>query len=180
MDYISRVLTKKAVRSHSTPTMPLAPLRAPPAFAAPEEHAEMQASTPASFEKMPPALIAELSDVVVKLQPVPQVLCDGEAPDSLVLVGRVWVTEESLSFLPNTSEYAGFQVSYPLIALHAVSRSVPEDVATSVPKGDAYHADACIYCQLDDHPEQDNEEDEENVCELWLVVRDAETRTLQC
>ena len=92
--------------------------------------------------------------------------------------GRLWVTEQSLSFLPESKEQKGFQVSFPSIALHAVSRSVPEDILKNASHGQTYERGSCIYCQLDDHPERDEDEEEEEdaIVELWLVVRDADTR----
>lgn len=180
MYYNFATLSQKAVRVPPH-TMPLTRLTAPPPFVAPEAHEELQHSTPKSFSDIPPVLLAELSDVVIKLQPVPKALMT-DPPAELVLPGRVWVTEQSLSFLPAGSEQAGFEVSFPSIALHAVSRSVPEDMTSTVPNGASYHQEACIYCQLDDHPERDEaeeteEEEDDAILELWLAVRDGETCT---
>ena len=44
---------------------------------------------------------------------------------------------------------------------------------------DGLYREACLYCQLDDHPEQDadSDEEEEAVKEMWLATPDADTRT---
>lgn len=70
-----------------------------------------------------------------------------------------------MSFLANTG--TGFSLPYPLLALHAVSSSVPDSISTS--------ATQCIYCQIDDAAAQDQaegeDEDEDAVGlrQLWIV-----------
>ena len=90
--------------------------------------------------------------------------------DTLASVGALWLTEERFTFLPRKGK--GLQVDYPSIALHAVSRSVPE-YATH----DDFGTEMCLYCQLDDHPERDEEEEEEVVREMWILTRDAASCT---
>ena len=73
----------------------------------------------------------------------------------------------------------GLKLDYPTIALHAASRSVPAALGSDV------YREACLYCQLDEHPEQDEDEGEEggeeegDVKEMWIGVPDAETRAWQ-
>lgn len=155
---------------------PVARLEASPTYVVQEEHTELQSSTPNSFSDLPPLLVLELNPVLVKLQPVPAAL-NGDEKDELVMEGRLWVTEQSLSFLPSASGSTGFQIPFPSIALHAVSRSVPDDVLDKATDAGAYSSESCIYCQLDDHPERDEDEDEEEetIFELWILVRDADT-----
>lgn len=159
---------------------PVARLEAPPTYVVQEEHIKLQSSTRNSFSDLPPLLVSELEHVLVKLQPVPAALNE-DAKDELVLEGRLWVTEQSLSFLPSSGKSTGFQIPFPSIALHAVSRSVPDDIQAKVADASAYSTESCIYCQLDDHPERDEEEEEEEaIFELWILVRDSDKRKWRC
>lgn len=58
----------------------------------------------------------------------------------------------------------GFRLDYPMIALHAASRSVPEQLAS--------YASVCVYCQLDDHQERDEDDESEDsgLREMWIGV----------
>lgn len=81
----------------------------------------------------------------------------------------------SLSFL--SDDQSGFSLPYPLLALHAVSSSVPSPLASS-------STTQGIYCQIDDAAgadgEQDggvNEDDEDEGSgfrELWIVPASSE------
>lgn len=173
---LSGWLSQTPVRAPPHTMPPVARLEASPTYVVQEEHTELQSSTPNSFSDLPPLLVLELNPVLVKLQPVPAAL-NGDEKDELVMEGRLWVTEQSLSFLPSASGSTGFQIPFPSIALHAVSRSVPDDVLDKATDAGAYSSESCIYCQLDDHPERDEDEDEEEetIFELWILVRDADT-----
>ncbi|WFD18985.1 hypothetical protein MCAP1_001198 [Malassezia caprae] len=154
--------------------MPLRQVSEAPVYRAAEAADTPEASTPESFRDIPPTLIQELSCVSLRMQPAPSDLCIAEAaPAVLHARGRLWLTEKEITFLPSDDkDMHGFALTFPSVALHAVSRSVPEDM-----KLDGLYRDACLYCQLDDHPEQDADEDEEEeaVKELWLATPDAET-----
>ena len=95
------------------------------------------------------------------------------------MTGQLWLTETRLTFFPQeTNENTnGFHLDYPSIALHAISRFVPEELRGS----DMFLLDTCLYCQLDDHPERDDEEEneEENgeVKEMWILVQDSSIST---
>lgn len=158
--------------------MLLAELHAAPAYVRAEEYDEQQASTPASFKDMAPKLVTEVADVLVKLDPVPAWLAT-DSDGTGCLRGHLWLTEESASFLAEGEVPAGFQLPYSSIALHAVSRAVPEDML-AMEKDTTYAKDVCIYCQLDDHPERDDGQDEDeepSILELWIVVPDSGTCT---
>ena len=75
----------------------------------------------------------------------------------MTLHGHLWLSEQHLVFSGDKS----FQIDYPSIALHAVSRAVPRELG---------EYDACLYCQMDDHAEDDDSE----VHEIWIAVADAE------
>ncbi|WFD43319.1 hypothetical protein MPSI1_001980 [Malassezia psittaci] len=156
--------------------MMLSKLDAAPRYLAEEEQEELQSSTPSSFKDIPAVLIYETTNVVAKLKPVPS--CLGlEASDEVTAKGHLWVTQQSVSFLPDTEQSPGFQIPFPSIALHAIAKSLPEGILASISDQQSYDQEACIYCQLDDHPERDDVENEEDVtiCELWIVAESKET-----
>lgn len=148
--------------------MPLVAVSEPPSVAAADEPGVYE-STPKSLKEIPPRLVSHMDPVHLCMRPVPPVLQERDI-DTLASVGALWLTEERFTFLPRKGK--GFQVDYPSIALHAVSRSVPK-YATH----DDFGAEMCLYCQLDDHPERDEEEEEEVVRELWILTRDAASCT---
>ncbi|GJE85591.1 Voldacs domain-containing protein [Phanerochaete sordida] len=101
-----------------------------PTFVSPDVHREMVASTPASFNDIPPVLRHKEENVSVKLDPpLPEFTADDCANGSL------YVIENLLIFMSSTGK--GLQVEYRSITLHAISR------AENVPS---------IYCQLDESP----------------------------
>lgn len=128
----------------------LTPIDAPPAFVSREE---AQSTTPQSFAAGPEVLVFD-ADALLRLEPVPPALGGGE---SATLQGHLWLTEQHLVFSGDKT----FQIDYPSIALHAVTRAVPDGLGTS---------DACLYCQMDDHAE----EDESDIHELWIAVAEAQ------
>lgn len=157
----------------STCTMPLVPITSPPVHATPGVATEHTSTTPKSFEEIPPTLVLQMDDVFARLQPVLPALVVSDTSKYACARGRLWLTEKCLAFLPESESHlkCGFQVDYPSIALHAIARSVPEGLRSQSA------LEACLYCQLDDHPERDEEDDEEgDVHELWFAVRDAEAR----
>ena len=54
---------------------------------------------------------------------------------------------------------------------------MPEELRGS----DMFLLDTCLYCQLDDHPERDdekeNEEENGEVKEMWILVQDSSIST---
>lgn len=156
--------------------MPLLPLGEPPSFTDASSQEKMEEATPSSFASMPPRLVLELDDVLVVMKPVPSSLATDAKEASAS--GRLWLTEEHLSFLPsdgNATLLPGFQLTYPMVALHAIARSVPEEAQAT---GSHWYQDACLYSQLDEHPERDadDEEEEEEVHEMWILARDDVSR----
>lgn len=154
--------------------MPLTRASEAPAYREPEAADQ---ATPESFRDMTPVLIQALPSVSVRMQPAPvDVLPDQAAAPAVVHArGRLWLTEKEVIFLPtDTQNMHGFSLPYPSVALHAISRSVPNDMSL-----DGLYRDACLYCQLDEHPEQDADEEseDEEVKEMWLATPDADSRT---
>ena len=150
-----------------------------PTFASAEELAQLQATTPHSFDGIAPQLHLHLPQSTVYVSPPPssRPSCfdqlgttkasngaaddDGDQDDAEVLqaIGELWLTERELSFLaPKTG--TGFRLGYPNVALHAVTRSPPSFLSASMSSQNgassstsspsSFHG--CIYCQLDLSP----------------------------
>ncbi|OCH89621.1 hypothetical protein OBBRIDRAFT_794113 [Obba rivulosa] len=135
---------------------PVTLITALPTFITPEEHRNAVASTPASFSDIPPVLRHKEESVSVTLDPpVPGLTAEDYAS------GTLYVIESVLVFMSTTGR--GFQVEYPSITLHAISR------AESGPS---------IYCQLDEiiAAEEDAGPEEDfasNMKELSIVPANA-------
>ena len=127
-------------------------------------------------------VILHIPSTRVGIRPAPLDLCQGDKPrksNMIDMTGQLWLTETRLTFFPQeTNENTnGFHLDYPSIALHAISRFVPEELRGS----DLFLLDTCLYCQLDDHPERDdedeNEEENGEVKEMWILVQDSSIST---
>jgi len=105
----------------------------------PEEHRIIVASTPSSFSDIRPVLHHKQDNVAVTLDPPLQAFTPEDGAN-----GVLYIIESALVFMSSTGR--GFQVKYPAITLHAISR------------GDA----PSIYCQLD---ETDNSSSPEEASE---------------
>ncbi|KAJ3472970.1 hypothetical protein NLI96_g13181 [Meripilus lineatus] len=127
-----------------------------PHHISPEEHKTFVASTPASFSDIPPVLQHKQENVSASFDPS----LEGFTPED-GSSGTLYVLESVLIFMSSTGR--GFQVDYPSITLHAISR------AESGPS---------IYCQLDegatnqDEAEQNDDEDSP-MRELILIPQDS-------
>ncbi|KAJ3812366.1 regulator of volume decrease after cellular swelling-domain-containing protein [Lentinula lateritia] len=99
-----------------------------PGFVSPEEHRIIVGSTPASFNDIPPVLRHKEESVSVTFEPSLHGFSEDDAKE-----GILYVLESVLIFMSKTGK--GFQIEYPSITLHAVSRG---DTPPS------------IYCQLDE------------------------------
>ncbi|KAH7912318.1 regulator of volume decrease after cellular swelling-domain-containing protein [Hygrophoropsis aurantiaca] len=123
-----------------------------PAFVSPEEHRDLAASTPTSFSNIPPILRHREQGVRVSLDPPLEGWTEGEA-----IEGDLYVIESALVF---SSPGRSFQIEYPAITLHAVSRSA---------------SGPSIYCQLDESSPDvsaDNEDDISAMRELSIIPKD--------
>lgn len=121
-----------------------------PSFVSPEEHKTLTSTTPESFSSIPPVLRLEVPNVSVSFDPPLQAF----EPDDC-RHGTLYIIESVLVFFSTTGR--GFQVEYPSITLHAVSRT---------------ESGPCIYCQLDETPTGDrdeNDEDESPMRELKII-----------
>lgn len=143
-------------------------ISSPPPFISPEEHKRLTSTTPESFSSIPPVLRLEEPNVSVSFDPPLQDF----GPDDCKR-GTLYIIERCtqscrpsfcssshslssvLAFISTTGR--GFQLEYPSITLHAISR------AESGP---------CVYCQLDETPtgdEPENGEDDSPMRELKIV-----------
>ncbi|KAJ7242760.1 regulator of volume decrease after cellular swelling-domain-containing protein [Mycena haematopus] len=100
-----------------------------PNFVSREEHTHIAAETPISFTDIPPVLRHKEENVSVTLDPP----LDGFLAEDGAQ-GTLYIIESVLVFMSTTGR--GFQIEYPAITLHAVSRA---------------EAGPSIYCQLDEH-----------------------------
>ncbi|KAM5544594.1 hypothetical protein V8D89_001492 [Ganoderma adspersum] len=125
-----------------------------PTFISPDEHKTISASTPASFADIPPVLRHKEQTVSVTLDPPLPGFSSEDGAN-----GTLFVIESVLVFLSATGR--GFQVDYPSITLHAISR------AADGPS---------IYCQLDEPPAVDAPDDDEEsspqMRELVILPKD--------
>ncbi|KAF8623633.1 hypothetical protein AX17_007333 [Amanita inopinata Kibby_2008] len=99
-----------------------------PRFVSKEEHRSLIASTPSSFNDLPPVLEHREDNVSVALDPPLEGFTEQDA-----VQGTLYVISSVLVFMSTTGR--GFQIEYPSITLHAISRAGPRP---------------SIYCQLDE------------------------------
>ncbi|KAI0261547.1 regulator of volume decrease after cellular swelling-domain-containing protein [Gloeopeniophorella convolvens] len=121
-----------------------------------EEHRVLTAATPASFSDIPPVLRHKEDGVRVALDPP---LAGFSAEDGAS--GTLYIIESVLAFQSSTGR--AFQIEYPSITLHAISRG---------------EAGPFVYCQLDeppapDAPAPDGDDDALGMRELSLTPPDA-------
>ncbi|PWN19762.1 hypothetical protein BCV69DRAFT_313506 [Microstroma glucosiphilum] len=145
----------------SSSDIKIRPISEPPAYLTPEQHEAATSTTPDSFSNISPKLVLGLEQVTIHAEPSLAGILNGS--------GRFWVTEESVSYLPSSSQ--GFSLPYPLIALHAVSSTLPAALSST-------GQTQCIYCQIDDAgaelqdgqtEDEDGVEEEMGLREMWIV-----------
>lgn len=149
-----------------------------PKYISAEEHRNLVASTPASFSDIPPVLRHKEDNVSITLDPpLDTFSAEDAANGSLYVIERYAKTVDQTSelhsslfshlvFMSTTGR--GFQVEYPRITLHAISRGE---------KGPS------IYCQLDDTVDantnaepQNDEEEVSDMRELSILPKDPSAR----
>ena len=146
-----------------------------PSFASPDEHKVLTSTTPESFSLIPPILRLEEPNVSVSFDPpLPDFGPDDCKHGTLYVIERCAQSRQSppfspilfvssvLAFISTTGR--GFQVEYPSITLHAISRT---------------ESGPSIYCQLDETPTGDqaeNDEDNSPMRELKIVPERVEAR----
>lgn len=122
-------------------------INAIPPFVTQEEYSSLSASTPSSFSNLPAILKHKEENVSVDLQPPVQGFSDEDSASGTLYVltryslfglcgfqdAHYSLTCSILAFTSSTGR--SFQVEYPSITLHAISRSGPRP---------------SIYCQLDE------------------------------
>lgn len=136
---------------------PLTLITTLPHFVLPAEHEEIVSSTPASFSDIPTVLRHKEENVSVTLDPPLEGLSAEDCSD-----GTLYVIESVLAFMSPSGR--GFQVEYPTITLHAISR------AESGPS---------IYCQLEeqsaDAAQSEGDEEVSEFKELSILPKDPES-----
>lgn len=150
-----------------------------PVYVSPDEHRNIVASTPASFTDLPAVLRHKQENVSVTIDPPLNAFAAEDCAN-----GTLYITERSfqtdrltfrslrlilgsvsvLAFMSTTG--CGFQVEYPSITLHAISR------AASGPS---------IYCQLDENVATVNERQADDdvageMSELVIIPKDSSAR----
>lgn len=105
-----------------------------PSFVSPDEHRDLVGATPESFSDIPPVLRHKEENITVLFDPPLEHLSPGD--DSK---GVLYVIDSALVFMSSTGR--GFQIAYPSITLHAISRTQGSDPS--------------IYCQLDEGADED-------------------------
>ncbi|KAA1467360.1 hypothetical protein DENSPDRAFT_832381 [Dentipellis sp. KUC8613] len=135
------------------PTVTIIP--AVPHFISPEEHKTLTGATPTSFSDIPPVLRHKEENVTVTFDPP----VEGFSVDD-GLQGTLYVIESVLVFASATGKT--FQVEYPSITLHAISRA---------------DTGPFIYCQLDEAPQNDGqtpaEDETPEMREMSMVAQNA-------
>ncbi|WVF70565.1 hypothetical protein IAT40_005356 [Kwoniella sp. CBS 6097] len=122
----------------------LSPTVTPPHTITPEEHSTITSSTPTSFVDIPPVL-RWLDQVEVFMAPTSGGWEGWTGAGIGARVGgSLYVTEASVTFIPNTngdgnSQIQGFDLPYQALTLHALT---PADQSTQTP--------AHLYCQVDE------------------------------
>jgi len=122
-----------------------------PIFVDADEHKNIVGSTPASFNDIPPKLYHKEDNVSVTFNPPLQNFTTEDGAR-----GTLYVIASYLVFMSTSGR--GFQIPYPAITLHAISR------AESGPS---------IYCQLDEstsNPQEGSANDDEAIDMVELSI----------
>ncbi|KAK0200967.1 regulator of volume decrease after cellular swelling-domain-containing protein [Desarmillaria ectypa] len=122
-----------------------------PSFSTPKEHATIVSSTPQNFSDIPPVLRHQQKEVHVRFEAPLESKADWQQ-------GTLYVIDSILAFVEDGENAEGWQIEYPAITLHAISK-----------------AEGGIYCQLDDKFGLfgAEEEEEEVMRELTIVPKDS-------
>jgi nucleotide-sensitive chloride channel 1A len=136
------------------------PITAVPAFVSEDEHASIVASTPSSFSDIPAVIRHKEENAAVAVDPPFPGLSGDELKGTLYVLTR-WVHHSNVIFhtfnvlrsvlVFFSTSGRGFQVEYPSITLHAVSRG---------------ESGPSIYCQLDETCEEQNGAAEDEYSEM--------------
>ncbi|SJX60471.1 uncharacterized protein SRS1_11791 [Sporisorium reilianum f. sp. reilianum] len=176
-------------------------ISAPPAYATADQLAQLQTSTPQSFDNIASQLHLHLAQSTIYVSPSPSsrppcfeqlagtsngAAHHGDDDDDddndevgaevFQASGELWLTERELSFLaPKTG--TGFRLGYPNVALHAVARTPPSFLSTSNGSSQGFHG--CLYCQLDLSPNAaaaemgvDGDDDNGEFVEMYICTPD--------
>lgn len=149
------------------------PINGLPTYSSPEEYQSIVASTPNSFSDIPPVLRHKEENVIVAIDPPlsSELSGDDDLKGTLYVLTRWDCFFIYFHFLHSTHLHSvlvfmsasgrGFQVEYPSITLHAVSRAGTRP---------------CIYCQLDEStPGQNTDSEDTNMSELTIIPADPES-----
>ncbi|KAK0228877.1 regulator of volume decrease after cellular swelling-domain-containing protein [Armillaria fumosa] len=125
-----------------------------PSFSTPQEHAAIVSSTPQNFSDILPVLRHQQKEVQVRFEPPLEDKAEWRH-------GTLYVIDSILAFVEDGENAQGWQIEYPAITLHAISK-----------------AEGGIYCQLDDKfglvgAEEEDGEGEDSMRELTIVPKDS-------
>lgn len=161
----------------------------PPAYIEADEYARQQQSTPSTFASLHPVLRFRLPNTIIYLSPTPEnvLSCFQQIPDSAgdeadddghtevaFITGELFLTEQDLSLLCRDNS-SGIKLTYPAIALHALSRSIPSFVTSSLNDTASARSPGCIYCQLDLSGPDSDPDDTSALVEMHIVTPDDAT-----
>ncbi|KAF8802508.1 hypothetical protein BYT27DRAFT_7235414 [Phlegmacium glaucopus] len=130
-----------------------------PNFTSQDEHTTLVGSTPNSFTDIPPVIRHKEEGVSVFLEPQLAGFSNEDAAQ-----GTLYILTSVLVFMSTTG--VGFQIEYPAITLHAVSRG---------------ESGPSIYCQLDESFGQvngsppANEDEDTEMRELTIVPKSSDS-----
>ncbi|TYJ54961.1 hypothetical protein B9479_004373 [Cryptococcus floricola] len=154
---------------------------APPQSISPEQHAQLTSSTPASFTDIPPVLRWE-DDAEVELSSLSGGW-EAWGSQGTKAGGRLYVTEESVAFIPSASATPGFNLPYVSLTLHALTPASANGPAhlycqvdeSDAPASDAIQVDApvngngAVNGEAEDEDEDEGVEGEEEFTEMREV-----------
>jgi nucleotide-sensitive chloride channel 1A len=137
-------------------TMPVSLITVLPDLISIADHHAMQAATPASFADIPPVLRYQQDGIDVTFEPP-----IADLSSEVLTQGTIYISESALIYFSHISN-RGFKVDYPVITLHAISRS---------------ESGPSIYCQLDESAENEEQptDADDFMREMTLAPQNAET-----
>ncbi|GAA99676.1 uncharacterized protein L969DRAFT_73939 [Mixia osmundae IAM 14324] len=126
-----------------------------------EEYADLTRTTPSDFASLPPVRHWQGQALICFVPSLPSFASAGWSQ------GVLSVTEHALLFLSESS--TGVRLTYPVISLHAISPKCTIPLPDSAQESER----PCIYCQIDESEGRDEEEEDSEQRELYILPQDA-------